>query len=263
MDQRPFYSYSMSDPDESPDIAPPAQDETDILALANRVADILDLPRQDQASAFRRLREKFPTRENMLARMEQAAVEIPPGPERPATIAAQMTTAKFDSASIGPYKILDRLGAGGMGVVYLAEQKEPIRRRVAIKLIKPGMDSAQVLARFGLERQALAVMSHPTIAKVLDAGATDRAQPYFVMEYVDGIPIDDYCDQHRLSLAERIGIFQQVCQGVQHAHQKGVLHRDLKPGNILVSRKNDAIASQAILEATSPEEWPPIPSATM
>jgi serine/threonine protein kinase len=140
---------------------------------------------------------------------------------------------------IGPYKILDTLGSGGMGVVYLAEQKEPVRRRVAIKLIKLGMDSKQVLARFELERQALAVMSHPTIAKVLEAGATDQGQPYFVMEHVEGIPIDDYCDKHRLSLADRIGVFQQVCQGVQHAHQKGVLHRDLKPANILVSRKND------------------------
>ena len=232
----------MSEPEKSPNTVPSAECETDMLALANRVADILDLPGEDQPSAFQRLRAEFPAHEYMLARMEQAAVEIPPGPERTATLAARMTSEADAPANIdriGPYKILDRLGAGGMGVVYLAEQKEPIRRRVAIKLIKPGMDSAQVLARFGLERQALAVMSHPTIAKVLDAGTTERGQPYFVMECVEGIPIDDYCDHHRLSLEERIGIFQQVCQGVQHAHQKGVLHRDLKPGNILISRKND------------------------
>ena len=130
---------------------------------------------------------------------------------------------------IGPYRILDILGEGGMGTVYLAEQKEPVRRRVALKVIKLGMDSKQVLARFELERQALAVMNHPAIAKVFDAGVTDHGQPYFVMEHVEGVPIDAYCDKNKLSIQDRIAVFQQVCNGVQHAHQKGVLHRDLKP----------------------------------
>jgi serine/threonine protein kinase/formylglycine-generating enzyme required for sulfatase activity len=134
---------------------------------------------------------------------------------------------------VGPYKILAELGEGGMGTVYAAEQKEPVRRRVALKLIKQGMDSKAVLARFGLERQALAVMSHDAIAKIHDAGTTERGQPYFAMELFEGVPITRYCDEHKLDLRARIALFQQVCQGVQHAHQKGVIHRDLKPGNVL------------------------------
>jgi eukaryotic-like serine/threonine-protein kinase len=133
---------------------------------------------------------------------------------------------------IGPYRILDTLGEGGMGTVYLAEQKEPVRRRAALKVIKLGMDSKQVVSRFELERQALAVMNHPAIAKVLEAGITEQGQPYFVMELVEGTPLTDYCDQHKLNLKERIDIFQQICRGVQHAHQKGVVHRDLKPCNV-------------------------------
>ena len=133
---------------------------------------------------------------------------------------------------IGPYRILGPLGQGGMGVVYLAEQKEPVEREVALKLIRPGMGSSEVLARFEIERQALAVMNHPTIAKVFDAGVTDEGQPYFVMEVVEGVPITDFCDLYRLPLKARIQIFQQVCSGVHHAHQKSVLHRDLKPANI-------------------------------
>jgi non-specific serine/threonine protein kinase/serine/threonine-protein kinase len=136
---------------------------------------------------------------------------------------------------IGPYSVLQVLGEGGMGTVYLAEQKEPVRRRVAIKLIKLGMDSAQVLRRFELERQALAVMSHDSIARVFDCGTSERGQPYFVMEYVKGTPITDYCERMRLSLEERLRLFQQVCSAVQHAHQKGVVHRDLKPSNVLVT----------------------------
>jgi hypothetical protein len=148
--------------------------------------------------------------------------------------------------SIGPYRILRVLGEGGMGMVYLAEQREPVRRRVALKVIKLGMDSKAVLARFALERQALAVMNHDAIAKVHDAGTTDRGQPYFVMELVEGVPITRYCDEHRLALTERIGLFAQVCAGVQHAHQKGVIHRDLKPGNVLVSRRGDAHVAKII-----------------
>jgi len=136
---------------------------------------------------------------------------------------------------IGPYHLLQVLGEGGMGIVYLAEQREPLVRRVALKLIKPGMDTREVLARFEAERQALALMDHPSIARVLDAGLGPGDRPYFVMEYVAGIPITDYCDRHRLPNAERLQIFLQVCSALQHAHQKGIIHRDLKPSNILVT----------------------------
>ncbi|TFG50864.1 MAG: serine/threonine protein kinase, partial [Gemmatimonadales bacterium] len=136
---------------------------------------------------------------------------------------------------IGPYKILEPLGAGGMGEVYLAEQSEPVRRRVAVKVIKPGMDSKMVLARFDAERQALALMDHPGIAKVLDAGATGDGRPYFVMEHVRGLPLTEYCDRHKLPTDERLELFILLCEAIQHAHQKGVIHRDLKPSNVLVT----------------------------
>jgi serine/threonine protein kinase/Tfp pilus assembly protein PilF len=137
------------------------------------------------------------------------------------------------------YKILEEIGSGGMGVVYLAEQIQPMQRRVALKIIKLGMDTEQVVARFESERQALAVMDHPNIAKVFDAGSTPSGRPYFVMELVRGVPITDYCDQHRLATAERLALFVPICQAVQHAHQKGVIHRDLKPTNILVIVQGD------------------------
>jgi non-specific serine/threonine protein kinase/serine/threonine-protein kinase len=136
---------------------------------------------------------------------------------------------------IGPYRLLEKIGEGGMGEVWLAEQTAPIRRRVALKLIKAGMNSREVVARFESERQALALMDHPAIAKVLDAGSTPNGTPYFVMEYVAGIPITEYCDKHRLTMRQRLELFVQVCQGVQHAHQKAIIHRDLKPSNILVT----------------------------
>jgi serine/threonine protein kinase/tetratricopeptide (TPR) repeat protein len=140
---------------------------------------------------------------------------------------------------IGPYKILQEIGEGGFGSVYLAEQESPVRRRVALKLIKPGMDSRQVIARFEAERQALAMMDHPNIARVFDAGATETGRPYFVMELVKGIPITEYCDKQNLTIRQRLDLFAQVCQAVQHAHQKGVIHRDIKPTNVLVSTQDD------------------------
>lgn len=136
---------------------------------------------------------------------------------------------------IGPYKLLQEIGEGGMGVVYMAEQSSPIRRKVALKIIKLGMDTKQVIARFEAERQALALMEHPNIARVLDAGATETGRPYFVMELVRGEPIHEYCDRHQLSTHRRMGLFIDTCHAVQHAHQKGIIHRDIKPGNVLVT----------------------------
>ena len=138
-------------------------------------------------------------------------------------------------AQIGRYRLLEKIGEGGFGVVYVAEQRAPVRRRVALKIIKLGMDTRSIVARFEAERQALAMMDHPNIAKVFDAGATDTGRPYFVMELVRGIPITEYCDQNKLPTRQRLDLFIQVCHAIQHAHQKGVIHRDIKPSNILVT----------------------------
>jgi eukaryotic-like serine/threonine-protein kinase len=151
----------------------------------------------------------------------------PAAPERPGVELA------------GRYKLLERIGDGGMGSVWVAEQSQPVRRRVAVKLVKPGMDSRQVVARFEAERQALALMDHPNITKVLDAGTTDAGRPFFVMELVKGTPITTFCDERRLSPRERLELFVPVCQAVQHAHQKGVIHRDIKPSNVLVALYDD------------------------
>ena len=148
--------------------------------------------------------------------------------------------------TIGPYRILERLGEGGMGEVWLAEQTRPVRRQVALKVIKAGMDTAQVVARFEAERQALALMDHPAIAKVFDAGATDLGRPYFVMEKVRGESLTAYCDRERLTIPQRLELFLHVCEGVQHAHQKGIIHRDLKPSNILVTAQDDRVVPKII-----------------
>ena len=140
---------------------------------------------------------------------------------------------------IGPYRLLGLLGEGGFGEVYEAEQTAPVVRRVALKVIKPGMDSKSVIARFEAERQALAMMDHPCIAKVFDGGVTDFGLPYFAMELVKGVPITSHCDTQMLSIAERVELFIHVCEAVQHAHSKGVIHRDLKPSNILVSYQDN------------------------
>jgi serine/threonine protein kinase/tetratricopeptide (TPR) repeat protein len=139
------------------------------------------------------------------------------------------------SRRIGNYRILQKVGEGGMGEVYEAEQEQPVRRRVALKVIKHGMDTKQVVARFEAERQALAMMDHPSVAKVFEAGATPRGRPYFVMEFVRGVPLTEHCDRQKLPVRERLGLFLQVCEGVQHAHQNAIIHRDLKPSNVLVS----------------------------
>src|SRR5467141_101691 len=154
-------------------------------------------------------------------------------PEQPKAAFVAITEKPGDR--IGRYKLLQQIGEGGCGVVYMAEQTEPVRRRVALKVIKLGMDTKQVIARFEAERQALALMDHPNIAKVLEAGATDTGRPYFVMELVRGIKITDYCDQNALATRQRLDLFISVCQAIQHAHQKGIIHRDIKPSNILVT----------------------------
>ncbi|MBN1804316.1 MAG: protein kinase [Sedimentisphaerales bacterium] len=140
---------------------------------------------------------------------------------------------------IGHYELLELIGEGGMGIVYLAEQKEPVRRKVVLKIVKPGMDSKQVIARFEAERQVLAILDHPNIAHVFDAGTTETVRPYFVMEYVKGMSITRYCDENKLSIEKRLRLFEQVCEGIHHAHQKGIIHRDIKPSNILVSVHDD------------------------
>ena len=138
-------------------------------------------------------------------------------------------------SEIGPYKLLNILGEGRYGIVYLAQQARPIRRKVALKIVKPGMDFRQVIARFEAEKQALALLDHPNVAQVYDAGTTEAGRPYFVIEGIEGIPITEYCDRERLTLRERLKLFLQVCSAIEHAHQKGIIHRDLKPSNILVT----------------------------
>jgi serine/threonine protein kinase/Tfp pilus assembly protein PilF len=181
----------------------------------------------DDVAIDRRVRDLLKAYEASASFLESPAAPLAttldePVQERPGTL-------------IGPYKLLEQIGEGGMGLVFVAEQHEPIKRRVALKIIKPGMDSRQVIARFEAERQALAMMDHPHIAKVHDGGATREGRPYFVMELVKGTPITEYCDRHRLTNRQRLALFLDVCHAVQHAHQKGIIHRDLKPSNVLVS----------------------------
>ncbi len=177
--------------------------------------------------------------------LENPAAAGPPGPG--GTIRVTVFPAEKLGDRVGRYKILQQIGEGGCGVVYMAEQEEPVRRRVALKVIKLGMDTKSVIARFEAERQALAMMDHPNIAKVLDAGATETGRPYFVMELVRGIKITDYCDQNHLSTQARLDLFLQVCRAVQHAHQKGIIHRDIKPSNILVTM-NDGVPVPKVID---------------
>jgi serine/threonine protein kinase/WD40 repeat protein len=194
--------------------------------------------------------------EKLLQATEEAGdfLQAPaPGAQRPAGALASSIPLPKEAPTqkegdrIGRYKLLQQIGEGGCGVVYMAEQEEPVRRRVALKVIKLGMDTKTVIARFEAERQALALMDHPNIAKVLDAGATDTGRPYFVMELVRGVKITDYCDESHLSAAERLRLFIQVCQAIQHAHQKGIIHRDIKPSNILVT-VNDGVAVPKVID---------------
>ena len=163
-----------------------------------------------------------------------------PGPSGTTEVAAgpppggALPGGRADTLVAGRYKLLEAIGEGGMGTVWKAEQTQPVRRTVAVKLIRAGMGSRAVLARFEAERQALALMDHPNIAHVFDGGRTSSGRPYFVMDLVKGLPVTEFCDQHQLTPRERLGLFVDVCSAVQHAHQKGIIHRDLKPSNVLV-----------------------------
>src|SRR6266851_5684886 len=161
---------------------------------------------------------------------------------------AEVEAGEKPGDRIGRYKLLQQIGEGGCGVVFMAEQEEPVRRRVALKIIKPGMDTKSVIARFDAERQALALMDHPNIARIFNAGATESGRPYFVMELVRGIKITEYCDQHSLTIQERLKLFVQICQAIQHAHQKGIIHRDIKPSNILVTTTVEDIPLPVVID---------------
>src|SRR5258708_3646904 len=187
--------------------------------------------------------------EALLQAYEQAGDSLGrPAAERPPKAAQVLAAGEKPGDRIGHYKLLQQIGEGGSGVVYMAEQEEPVRRRVALKLIKPGMDTKSVIARFEAERQALALMDHPSIAKVFDAGATESGRPYFVMELVRGVKITEYCDQHSLTTEDRLKLFVQVCQAVQHAHQRGIIHRDIKPSNILVTQSLEGVATPMVID---------------
>jgi len=215
-------------------------DALELADAAERQAYLVRACGQD-AQLRQHVKALLQAHEKAGAFLEEPAAALP-GPE--AIVSPLLTEKPGDK--IGPYKLLQQIGEGGCGVVYMAEQEQPIRRRVALKVIKLGMDTKQVVARFEAERQALALMDHPNIAKVLDAGATDTGRPYFVMELVRGIKITDYCDESNLSTEERLDLFVQICHAIQHAHQKGIIHRDIKPSNILVMLADDVPAPKVI-----------------
>ncbi len=170
----------------------------------------------------------------------------PPGEEELGSTASFGDSHIELGGSVGPYKLLSILGEGGFAVVYLAEQEKPVRRRVALKILKPGMDSKQVIARFEAERQALALLDHPNIARVYDAGTTKFGLPYFVMENIRGLSLTEHCDRHKLTIEERLKLFLQVCEAVQHAHHKGIIHRDIKPSNIQVCIEGEQFIPKVI-----------------
>jgi serine/threonine protein kinase/WD40 repeat protein len=212
------------------------------LPAAERAA-YLDRSCAGDAALRQRIEELLKASAASCACLENPA-PVQPGTGR--TVRIELTPSEKPGDRIGRYKLLQQIGEGGCGVVYMAEQEEPVRRRVALKVIKLGMDTKNVIARFEAERQALALMDHPNIAKVLDAGATETGRPYFVMELVRGIKITDYCDQNNLSTKARLDLFIKVCQAVQHAHQKGIIHRDIKPSNILVTMDDRAPVPKVI-----------------
>jgi serine/threonine protein kinase len=199
-----------------------------------RRASLLEAACADDAELRRRVDALLAAHERPESLLDRPAVEACPEVVAYAD-GNNAPDAEGPGTTIGAYTLIEPIGEGGMGIVYLAEQAQPIRRRVALKVIKPGMDTAQILARFDAERQALALMDHPNIAKVHDAGTTHSGRPYFVMERVDGVPITRYCDEARLTPRQRLELLIPVCQAIQHAHQKGIVHRDIKPSNVLVT----------------------------
>lgn len=188
----------------------------------------------------------FETARMALAAGNEVMTALTADPKVQASVAGKCRPEELLGTSIGPYLLREVIGKGGCGVVYLAEQTKPVRRQVALKLIKLGMDTESVIARFESERQALAIMDHPGIARVYDAGAATDGRPYFVMEHAQGMHITEYCDRHCLTLQERIGLFVQVCAAIQHAHQKGIIHRDIKPSNVLVSESEGVAVPKVI-----------------
>ena len=202
-----------------------------LLTAHDELGAFLATPTANPASA-----DEMPT--SGAASHDGPTTDLAAGDSGPAVVAARGAPGEAVGTRIGPYKLLQQIGEGGFGSVFMAEQEKPVARRVALKIIKLGMDTRQVIARFEAERQALAMMDHPNIAKVLDAGATDTGRPYFVMELVKGQPITAFCDHEKLSIEERLDLFAQVCTAVQHAHTKGIIHRDIKPSNVLVSEQD-------------------------
>jgi tetratricopeptide (TPR) repeat protein len=222
------------------------------LSVSERAA-YLDQVCAGDAAFRRRIEQLLQANEEVGGFLETPASATPPilpgagAPKPGETIRSAPAPTEKPGDRIGRYRLLQQIGEGGCGVVYMAEQEEPVRRRVALKVIKLGMDTRQVIARFEAERQTLALMDHPNIAKVLDAGATDAGRPYFVMELVRGIKVTDYCDENNLSTPERLTVFIQICRAIQHAHQKGIIHRDIKPSNVLVTM-NDGVPLPKVID---------------
>jgi WD40 repeat protein/serine/threonine protein kinase len=227
----------------------PLPGDTDNRLLLGLVKlDLLYRTKQGEAPEPNEYAKRFPEHAAEIRQLLNELTEtlLPDPQARQQQKAYAKTTTETSSRRIGPYKLLQLIGEGGMGAVYMADQLEPVKRRVALKLIKSGMDSKQVVARFEAERQALAMMDHQNIAKVLDAGITDDGTPYFAMELVQGMPITKYCDRGKLSIPDRLKLFVQVCRALQHAHQKGVIHRDIKPSNVLVTQRDGVPVAKVI-----------------
>jgi eukaryotic-like serine/threonine-protein kinase len=228
---------------------PPSEHEIEVFNVAlelpaSQRAAYLDQACAGDTALRQRVEELLQASAESCACLEEPAAVLP---GQGGTASPPPSPAEKPGDQIGHYKLLQQIGEGGCGVVYMAEQEKPVKRRVALKVIKLGMDTKSVIARFSAERQALALMDHPNIAKVLDAGATETGRPYFVMELVRGIKITDYCDQNNLSTHDRLDLFIQVCRAIQHAHQKGIIHRDIKPSNILVTM-NDGVPMPKVID---------------